>query len=144
MYLNFKKSKILLFGSILCCSFILKAQNNNNIDSAQISKLSVSELFIPYQPQIKYFNPNYNDLPQDPASFMKPISFKPVTLMCLDESCKNYSPKQFLSPFTQNFNLNLINNPTFCNLPDYTQGFFCDFEDHINRDRLFRIDFSVK
>lgn len=29
-------------------------------------------------------------------------------------------------------------------LPAYTQGFFCDFEDHINRKRKLRIDFSVK
>ncbi len=29
-------------------------------------------------------------------------------------------------------------------LPIYTQGAFCDFEDHINRHRKLRIDFSVK
>lgn len=29
-------------------------------------------------------------------------------------------------------------------LPEYTQGPFCDFEDHINRKRTLRIDFSVK
>jgi hypothetical protein len=29
-------------------------------------------------------------------------------------------------------------------LPTYTQGLFCDFEDHINRNRKLRIDFGVK
>ncbi|MFI5170791.1 MAG: hypothetical protein ACHQFW_00285 [Chitinophagales bacterium] len=29
-------------------------------------------------------------------------------------------------------------------LPSYTQGPFCDFEDHINRNRKLRIDFSVR
>ncbi len=29
-------------------------------------------------------------------------------------------------------------------LPVYTQGLFCDFEDHINRNRKLRIDFGVK
>ncbi len=32
----------------------------------------------------------------------------------------------------------------FMYLPNYTQGLFCDFEDHINRKRKLRIDFSVK
>jgi len=29
-------------------------------------------------------------------------------------------------------------------LPAYTQGLFCDFEDHLNRNRKLRIDFGVK
>lgn len=29
-------------------------------------------------------------------------------------------------------------------IPAYTQGFFCNFEDHINKGRKLRIDFSVR
>ncbi len=32
----------------------------------------------------------------------------------------------------------------FIQLPPYTQGKFCDFEDYLNRNRKLRIDFSVK
>ncbi len=133
--------KMLLLGSLLCCTFILKAQNNN-IDSNELVdiKLSVLELYIPYEPKIEIFYPNYDDLPQDPASFPKPLSFRSATTICLGESCKNFSPKAFLSPFAQPYNVSLINTT----LPAYTQGIFCDFEDHINRKRQFRIDFSVK
>ena len=141
MFTLFEMRKILFFALLLCCSFILKAQNNN-VDSSILGdvKLTVMELFIPYQPKVVIFNPNYDDLPQDPASFMKPISFKSATTICVGDSCKNFSPKPFLSPFTQPYNVSLINTT----LPAYTQGVFCDFEDHINRKRQLRIDFSVK
>ena len=132
MYILFKMRKMLLLGSLLCCTFILKAQNNN-IDSNELVdiKLSVLELYIPYEPKIEIFYPN---------SFPKPLSFRSATTICLGESCKNFSPKAFLSPFAQPYNVSLINTT----LPAYTQGIFCDFEDHINRKRQFRIDFSVK
>lgn len=134
-------SKMLLFGSLLCCSFLLKAQNND-IDSIKLGdvKLTVLELYIPYEPKIEYFNPNYDDLPHDPFTSIELISFKSATTICLGESSKYFSPKPFLSPFTQPFNVSLLNT----SLPVYTQGVFCDFEDHINRKRQFRIDFSVK
>ena len=105
--------KMLLLGSLLCCTFILKAQNNN-IDSNELVdiKLSVLELYIPYEPKIEIFYPNYDDLPQDPASFPKPLSFRSATTICLGESCKNFSPKAFLSPFAQPYNCLLYTSPS--------------------------------
>ncbi len=134
-------SKILFFLYLLLGSLLLRAQDKD-IDTLLVNnvKLSVLDLFIPYEPKVVIFNPNYDDLPQDPASFMKPISFTSATTICIGDSCKNFKPKPFLSPFTQPYKVSFINTT----LPAYTQGFFCDFEDHINRKRPFRIDFSVK
>lgn len=45
--------------------------------------------------------------------------------------------------FISGVNTELSNNTNLF-LPAYTQGIFCDFEDHINRKRQLRIDFSLK
>lgn len=39
----------------------------------------------------------------------------------------------------------ITNQPSpVLNLPTYSQGLFCDFEDALNRKRTLRIDFSVR
>ncbi len=54
----------------------------------------------------------------------------------------------FQNPITGLHFIAAVNSETAKNanlfLPSYTQGIFCDFEDHINRKRQLRIDFSVK
>ncbi len=137
--------KYLLFGFLLCFAFSLKAQNINTDTSGKTNLIWATSLtFLQYQPQKEFLKPFYDDIPFDPCSPIKPFSFQSATTVCLGDACNNFKPKIYLSPLTNQYKVSLINSPTFGELPAYTQGFFCDFEDHINRKRQFRIDFSVK
>ena len=57
---------------------------------------------------------------------------------------KEQEQKPKYPPFFKAENSSIQTASTSIYYPPYTQGFFCNFEDHINGNREFRVDFSVK
>ena len=84
--------------------------------------------FTNYQLQIPSFNLNLESTIYDQVNRMILFSENSETSAIIQpDALRSFS----------NYNLKI-------QLPAYTQGLFCDFEDHINRNRKLRIDFGVK
>lgn len=93
---------------------------------------------------------SHNAIAQRPDHFTQMILHIPSFNQQADQIIFN-DHKDHEITFLQAINFNAIyptNNlnlhPVQIWLPVYTQGAFCNFEDHINRHRKLRIDFGVK